>query len=161
LFTIDRVAKPVPNAAQTLEDQKFEFQRANSNILIVLHRFGKEKYIFQLGNWKTVVVELTYLLFWQQFNILILFFKAKMMKSLTMKAKMRKMTIHTFRTLQRPPSSQKIFLEPFLAVQLSTGRLKCAIILGYVFVHVQSIPVHGEKTITSLFILIMNARGVS
>jgi hypothetical protein len=34
-----------------------------------------------------------------------------MMKSLTLKVKMRKMTIHAFRTLQRPPSSQKIFLE--------------------------------------------------
>ncbi len=29
--------------------------------------------------------------------------------SLTMKAKMRKMSYHAFRTLQRPPSSQKIF----------------------------------------------------
>jgi hypothetical protein len=31
-------------------------------------------------------------------------------------------------------------------------------ILCYVFVHVKSIPVHGGKTITSLFILVMNAR---
>jgi hypothetical protein len=80
---------------------------------------------------------------------------------LTMKAKMRKMTIHAFRPLQRPPSSQKIFFEHFLTVKLSTGRLKCAMILGYEFVHVQSIPVHGGKTITSLFIVIMNARGVT
>jgi hypothetical protein len=29
-------------------------QRANNNILIILHRlFGIEKYVFQLGNWKT------------------------------------------------------------------------------------------------------------
>jgi hypothetical protein len=135
-------------------------QRANNNILIVLHRFGTEKYFF-LGDWKTIAVELIHPLFWQQFNILRLFFTAKMMKSLTMKAKMRKMTIHAFRTLQRPPSSQKIFLERFPTVQLSTGHLKCGLILGYVYVHVESIPVHGGKTITSLFILIMNARGVS
>jgi hypothetical protein len=50
--------------------------------------------------------------------------------------------------LQNPtktPSSQKIFLECFLTVLLSTGCLKCVMILGYVFVHVQSIPVHGGK----------------
>jgi hypothetical protein len=82
----------------------------------------------------------------------------KMMKSLTMKTKMRKMTIHAFRTLQRPPSSQKIFLECFLTVQLSTGRLKCVMILGFVVVHVQSIPVHGGITRTFLFIMIMDAR---
>jgi hypothetical protein len=58
LFTIDRVAKPVPNAAQTLEDQHF---------------FGTEKYVFQLGDWNTVAGELIYLLFWQQFPILRLF----------------------------------------------------------------------------------------
>jgi hypothetical protein len=68
------------------------------------------------------------------------------------------MTIHAFRTLQRPPSSQKIFLERFLTVQLSTGCLKCAMILGFVFVHVQSIPVHGGMTRTSIFIMIMDAR---
>ncbi len=108
-------------------------------------------------------MKLIFLLFWQQFNILILFFKTKMMNSLTMnpQIQMRKMSIHTFRTLQRPPSSRKIFLERFLTVLLSTGRLKCAMILRYVFFHVQSIPVHGEKTVTSLFILIMNARWVS
>jgi hypothetical protein len=49
---------------------------------------------------------------------------------------------HSFRNLQRPPSSQKIFLERFHTVQLSTGRLKCSTNLNFVFVHVQSIPVH-------------------
>jgi hypothetical protein len=139
----------------------FRIQRANNNILIVLHRYGTEKYVFQLGDRKTIAVELIYTLFWQQFNILRLFFTAKMTKCLTMKAKMSKMSIHAFRTLQRPPSPQKIFVECFLTVHLSTGCLKCAMILGYVFVHVQSIPVHGGKTITSLFTLIMNARGVA
>jgi hypothetical protein len=94
-------------------------------------------------------------------NILRLFFKTKMMKSLTMNSQMRKMSIHAFRTLQKPPSSQKIFLERFLTVLLSTGHLKCAMNLRYVFVHVQSIPVHGGKAIRSLFMMIMNARVVS
>ncbi len=73
-------------------------QRANNNILLVLHRFGTV-------NWKTIAMKLIYPLFWQQFNILRLFFKTKMMKSLTMNPQMRKMSIHAFRTLQRPPSS--------------------------------------------------------
>ncbi len=68
-----------------------------------------------------------------------------MTKSLTMKAKMRKMTIHAFWTLQRPPSPQKISLKHFLTVQLSTGHLKCATTLNFVFVHVQVIPDHGGK----------------
>jgi hypothetical protein len=106
LFTIDRVAKPVPNAAQTLEDQQFEDPESQqNNILIVLQRFGTEKYVFYLGNWKTIAMKLIYSLFWQQFNILRLFFKTKMMKSLTMNPQMRKMSIQAFRTLQRPPSS--------------------------------------------------------
>jgi hypothetical protein len=79
---------------------------------------------------------------------------------LTLKAKMM-IAFPSIRTLQRPPSSRKIFLERFLTVQLSIGRLKCAMILGFVFVHVQSIPVHGGITITSLFIMIMDAWWVS
>ncbi len=67
------------------------------------------------------------------------------MMALTMKAKMRKMSYHAFRTLQRPPLSQKIFLECFLTVQLSTGRLKCGTTLNFVFVHVQFHPNHGGK----------------
>jgi hypothetical protein len=61
----------------------------------------------------------------------------------------------------KTPSSWEIFLERFLTVQLSTGHLKYAMILGFVFVHVQSIPVHGGITITSLFIMITDAWWVS
>ncbi len=68
-----------------------------------------------------------------------------MMKALTMNPQIRKMSIHIFRTLQRPSSSQKISFEHFLSVQLSTGRLKCATILNFVFVHVQFHPNHGGK----------------
>jgi hypothetical protein len=136
-------------------------QRANDHFLILLHRFGTNIYIFLLGHWMTIAMKLIYPLLWKQFNILRLLFRTKMMKSLTMNPQMRMMSYQIFRTLQRPPSSRTIFLEHFLTVQLSTARLKCAIILSYVFVHVQSIPVHGGKTIKSLFIMIMNARWVS
>jgi hypothetical protein len=64
----------------------------------------------------------------------------------------------SFRTQQRPPSSQKISLERFLSVQLSNGRLKCATTLNFVFVHIQVIPYHGRKKLRSLFMMIMNAR---
>ncbi len=52
---------------------------------------------------------------------------------LTLKAKMM-LVFSSFRTLQRPPSFRKIFLECFLTVQLSTGHLKCATTLNFVFV---------------------------
>ena len=64
---------------------------------------------------------------------------------LTLKPQMMMMSYHIFRTLQRPPSSQKIFLEHFHTVQLSTGHLKCAMILGFLFAHVQFHPNHGGK----------------
>jgi hypothetical protein len=58
----------------------------------------------------------------------------------------------------KPPLTQKNSLEHFLSVQSSTGHLKCATTLNFVFVHVQVIPDHGGKTITSLFMMIMDAR---
>ncbi len=124
-------------------------QRANNHILIVLHRLGTEKYIFLLGDWKSISMKLIYPLLWQQFNILRLFLiqilRTKMIFLLTLKAKMM-IVICSFRTLQRPTSSQKIFLdERFLTVQSSTGRLKCSMTLNFVFVHVQLIPNHGGK----------------
>ncbi len=99
-------------------------QIAKSYFFNVLHPFGTEAHVFLLGNWKSIVIQPIYPLFWQRFDILRLFFKAKMMKALTMNPQMRKMSIHIFRTLQRPPSSQKNFLERFISVQLSTERLK-------------------------------------
>ncbi len=50
--------------------------------------------------------------------------------------------------LQNPTKttiSQKIFLERFLTVQLSTGRLKWKTTLNFAFVHVQIHPNHGGK----------------
>jgi hypothetical protein len=98
-------------------------QRAKNYFFNVLHMFGTESYVFLLGNQKSIAMKPIYLLK-QQFYILRLFFKAKMMKAQTMNPQMRKMSIHVFRTLQRPPSSQKISLKHFLSVQLSTGHLK-------------------------------------
>ena len=97
-------------------------KRANNNFLIVLHRFGTEKYVFLLGNWKTIAVKLIYLLLWQQFNILRKFM-IQMNFPLTLKAKMM-IAFPSIRTLQRPPLSLKISLKRFLSVQLSNGRLK-------------------------------------
>ncbi len=74
-------------------------QRANNHFLIVLHRFGTNIYVFLLGNWKSIAMKLIYSLLWQQFNILRLFFRTKIMKSLTMNPQMMMMSIHAFRTL--------------------------------------------------------------
>jgi hypothetical protein len=82
----------------------------------VLHPFSTETYVFLLGKRKSIAIMPIYLLSWQQFNIRIDFFQLKMMKALTMPPQMTKMNIHVFRTLQRPPSSQKFFLERFLTV---------------------------------------------
>jgi hypothetical protein len=46
LFTIDRVAKPVPNAAQTLEDPHFEEPETQQPFFIVLHRYGTNICVF-------------------------------------------------------------------------------------------------------------------
>ncbi len=134
-------------------------QRANNHFLIVLHRFGTNIYVFMLGNWKGIVMKLIIPLLWQQFNILRNKHKTDEF-SPDFEGKDDD-SFSSIRTLQRPPSSQKNFLERFLTVQLFTWRLKCAMILSFVFVHVQSIPVYGGITITSLFIMIMDAWWVS
>ncbi len=133
-------------------------QRAKNYFCNVLHLLGTETYVFLLDNLKNIAMKPIYPLKRQQFDILRLFFEAKMIFPLTLNPQMRKMNIHSFRTLQRPPSSQKILLERFLTVQLSTGRLKCATILNFVFVHVQVIPDHGGKKRISLLMMIMDAR---
>ncbi len=122
--------------------------RANNHILIVLHRLGTEKYVFLLGDWKSIAMKHICPLLWQQTNILRLFliqiFRTKMIFPLTLKAKMM-IVICSFKTLWRPPSSWKIFSERILTVQLSTGCLKYATTKNFCFVHVQFIPNHGGK----------------
>ncbi len=46
LFTIDQIAEPLPNAAQTSEDPHVEEPESQHHFLIVLHRFGTNIYIF-------------------------------------------------------------------------------------------------------------------
>ncbi len=105
LFTVDRTVEPVPNAAQTLEDQQVEDPESQELFLQCLTLvWNRDIRVFarQLEDYSD---EAHLSAVKAALNILRFFFKAKMMKSLTMKAKMRKMTIHAFRTLQRPPSS--------------------------------------------------------
>jgi hypothetical protein len=124
LFTVDRISKPVLNAAQRLEDQEFEDSHEQEQFVQCLTPIGTETYVFSKCKRRSIVIQPIIPLSLQQFDILRLLFKAKMMKALTMMLQMRMMNIHFFRTLQRPPSSQKNFLESFLSVQLSTGPLK-------------------------------------
>ncbi len=99
-------------------------QRANNYFCNVLHLFGTETHVFLLDDLKNIATKPIYPLYWQQFSILRLCFRTKIIFPLTLNPQIRKMSIHAFRTLQRPPSSPNIFLERFLTVQLSTGRLK-------------------------------------
>jgi hypothetical protein len=75
-------------------------KRANNHVLIVLHRFGTNIYIFKLGNWKSIAMKLIYLLLWQQFKILRKFMIQTNFLP-TLKAKLMKV-FPSFRTLQRP-----------------------------------------------------------
>jgi hypothetical protein len=61
LFTVDRTAKPVPNAAQTLEDHKnLSIQRAKNYFCNVLHPFGTETYEFFLDDSKNIAMKPMY-----------------------------------------------------------------------------------------------------
>jgi hypothetical protein len=53
LFTVDRIAKPKPNAAQTLQDQQFEDPESQEQFLQCLHPF-------LLYNWKNIAMKLIY-----------------------------------------------------------------------------------------------------
>ncbi len=159
MFTIDRIAKPLPNAAQTLEDSHFEepeCQQPFFDCITQVWHHHIRLYARQLEGYSD---EAHY--------------------SAVMAATQYSEKIHepdefspdfvgkdddSFSLHQNPtktPTITKYFFERFLTVKLSTGCLKCVMILGFVFVQVQSIPVHGGITITSLFIMIMDAWWVS
>jgi hypothetical protein len=70
-------------------------QIAKSYFFNILHPFGTETYVFLQGNWKSIAIKPIYPLFWQQFDILRLFFRAKMMKAPAMNPQMTKMNIFT------------------------------------------------------------------
>jgi hypothetical protein len=87
LFTIERIAKPLPNAAQTLKDQHFEEPESQQLYLDCLTQVWHREMGLFLGNWKSTAMKLMYPLSWQQFNILRKFM-IQMNFPLTLKAKM-------------------------------------------------------------------------
>jgi hypothetical protein len=159
LFTIDHVAKPLPNAAQTLEDSHFEEPESQQPFFDCITQVWHQHiplYARQLEGYSDEAHHSAVMAAIQYFE------KKHETDEFPPDFEGKDDDAFPFiRTLQRPPSSRKIFLERFLTVQLSTGYLKCGMILGIVFVHVESIPVHGGITITSLFIMIMDAWWVS
>jgi hypothetical protein len=105
LFTVDRISKPEPKAAQTLEDQQFEDPESQELFLQCLTPvWHRDIHVFagQLEEYSNEA-HLSAVKAAIQYSEL--FFIAKMMKARTMNPQMRKMSIHVFRTLQRPPSS--------------------------------------------------------
>jgi hypothetical protein len=152
LFSIDRVDKPLPNAAKTLEDQHCEEPGANNHILIVLHRLGIEKYAFfsrQLEEYSNeahlfaVMAANQYSETLPDTNL-----QNKDDSSPDFEGKDDDKYPLLWNHTRAPIISKdliKLILENFLTVQFSTGCHKCATILNFVFVHVQFIPSHRGK----------------
>ncbi len=61
LFTVDCTAKPVPNAAQTLEDQQFEDPESQNYFWNVFNPLGTETYMFLLDKSKNIAMKPIYL----------------------------------------------------------------------------------------------------
>jgi hypothetical protein len=159
LFTIDRFAKPLPNAAQTLEDQHFEEPESQQLYLDCLpqvwHReiplFARQ--LEEYSNEAHLSAVMAAIQYSEKIHATDEFspdFEGEDDDSCSL-----------LQITTTTPIILEDFLECFLTVQLSTGYLKCSTTLNFVFVHVQSIPVHGGKTIRSLFMVIMIARWVS
>jgi hypothetical protein len=143
LFTVDRIAGPLPTAAQTLEDQYCEEPESqelfHDCLTPVCHRdirwFARQ--LEEYSNEAHLSAVMAAIQYSEEIHATDEFtpdFEGKDDDSFP-----------SFRTLQRPPSSWKISLERFLTVQSSTGHLSCAKTLNFVFVHVQVIPDHGGK----------------
>jgi hypothetical protein len=62
LFTVDRTAKPVPNAAQTLEDQQFEDPESQEIFLQCLTPIWHRDIRVIAGIWKSIAMKPIYLL---------------------------------------------------------------------------------------------------
>jgi hypothetical protein len=153
LFTVDQIAKPSPTAAQTLEDQQFEDPESQELFLdcltLVWHRdihlFARqmEEYSNE-AHLSAVKAAIHYLETLSDTNL---------QNQDDCSPDFEGKDDDSFSLLQNPtetPSSQKIFIERFLSVQLYTGHFKCATTLNFVFVHVQVIPDHGKKGLYSL-----------
>ncbi len=159
MFIIDRIAEPLPNAAQTLEDPHFEEPESQQPIFDCITQVWHQHirlYARQLEGYSDEAHSSAVMAAIQ--------YSDKIHETDEFSPDFEGKDDDSFSLHQNPtktPIILKIFLERFLTVQLSTGHLKCAMILGFVFVHVQSIPVHGGIIITSLFIMIMDAWWVS
>ena len=105
----------LPNQYLTLHRHwrinNLRIQRAKNYFCNVLHLFGTETYVFLLGNRKNIAIKPIYPLFWQQFDILRLLFKAKMIFPPTLNPQMRKMTIHALQNPTKTPIISKDFLR--------------------------------------------------
>jgi hypothetical protein len=156
LFTIDRVAKPLPNAAQTLEDQHFEEPESHQLYLDCLtqvwHRetrlFARrlEEYSDE-AHLSTVMAAIQY--------------SEKIHDTDEFSPDFEGKDDDRFSLLQNPTKT------PIISKDFLTALPHCPIIHWasqmfnnpkLFFVHTQSNPVHGGKTIRSLFMMIMNAR---
>ncbi len=158
MFTVDRTAKPVSNAAQTLEVQQFEDPESQELFLqcliLVWHRdipvFARQlEEHSNEAHFSTVKVAIKHsetLLQSQDDEVP------------DYEGKDEEDDYSRRQNPTKTPIIPKIFLERFLTVQLSTGCLKCATTFNFVFVHVQVIPDHGGKKRISLLMSIMDAR---
>ncbi len=121
MFSIDRISEPVPNAAQTLEDQHFEDPESHQPFFdcstlvwhqhICLYARQLEEYSNE-AHLSTVMAAIQYY--------------EKIHDTDEFSPDFEGKDDDSFSLLQNPtktPSSQKIFLEHFLTVQSYTGRL--------------------------------------
>ncbi len=159
MFAIDCIAKPLSNAAQTLEDPHFdepESQQPSFDCITQVWHQHIRLYARQLEGYSDEAHDSTVIAAMQ--------YSEKIHETDECSPDFEGEDDDSFSLHQNPtkaPIISKKILQCFLTVQLSTGHLKCAMILGFVFFHVQSIPVHGGIKITSLFIMIMDAWWVS
>ena len=147
LFTIDRIAKPLPNAAQTLEDPHFEEPESQQPFFDCITQVWHQHihlYARQLegysdeAHYSTVMAAIQY--------------SEKIHETDEFSPDFEGKDDDCFSLPQNPkktPIISKIFLERFITDQLSTGHLKCATTLNFVFVHVKFHPNYGGKKIIS------------
>jgi hypothetical protein len=158
LFSIDHVAEPLPNAAQTLEDQHCEEPESQQPHLVCLtqarHReicvFARQLEVY--SNEAHLSTDMAAIQCSETLP------DANPQHQDDFPPDFEVEYDDSYSTLQNPTKAPIIsFLEHFLSVQSSTGRLKCAIDLDCVFGHVQFIPNHRGKNMRYQFMMIMDA----
>jgi hypothetical protein len=141
LFTLDHIAKPLANAAQTLEDQHFEEPESQKPFFDCLTQVWHQHirlYAMQLEEYSNEA-HLSAVMEAIQYS-------EKIHDTDEFSHDIEGKNDDIFSFLQYPtkvPIILKDFLEHILTVHLSTGHLKSSITINFAFVHVQSIPVHG------------------